>query len=94
MISYVLSFYNDLFMFLDTTIPSMTLEQRYQFLLQCVEMTKEKGVFTDKECYLRELKNPSSSPHHHSDDFINGRFLIHAMDYWVLTLLYIRRTRE
>ena len=82
MISYVLSFYNDLFMYLDTAIPSMTLEQRYQFLLQCMEMIKAKGVFTDKEYCEKELNITNG-------DFINGRFLIHAMDYWVLTVLYV-----
>ena len=82
MLSYVLSFYNDLFMYLDTTVHSMTLEQRYHFLLQCAEVTKAKGIYTDREYCEKELNITNG-------DFINGRFLIHAMDYWVLSFLYV-----
>lgn len=82
MLSYVLSFYNDLFMYLDTTVHSMTLEQRYHFLLPVRRDDKGQGSL-HRPRVLRE------GVEYHERRLINGRFLIHAMDYWVLSFLYI-----
>ena len=53
---------------------------RYAFLMNCVEKVKELGVMTDKEYCETQLKKKN-------EDFIEGRFLIHSMDYLVQTIL-------
>lgn len=48
--------------------------------MNCVEKVKELGVMTDKEYCETQLKKKN-------EDFIEGRFLIHSMDYLVQTIL-------
>lgn len=75
-----MSFYNDLFNYLDQNVRFLDNADRYEFLMNCVEKVKELGVMTDKEYCETQLKKKN-------EDFIEGRFLIHSMDYLIQTIL-------
>ena len=55
-------------------------EDRLEFIQNCVDKVNEIGVLTDKEYCKTQLKR--------DEDFIEGRFLIHSMDYLIQTILY------
>ena len=80
LLTFVLSFYNDIYNYLDRCIPFLSFKDRYVFVMDCIERVKAVGVMTDKEYCETQLKKKD-------EDFIEGRFLIHAMDYFVQTIL-------
>ena len=74
------SIFHDIFSYVQQLVPTLSTSQRLQFVKEFADAVMRKGVKTDAEICGELMKKEK-------DDVTAGRFLIHGMDWLIISVL-------